>query len=306
MRRVFAVVGLNCLLSVIPSFAETVCTINQPTAFPSKQVSLSVVHTGPDAGPFHWTLTGGHLQVRDQQTVWLTRGMKEGAYTAVAVSASQPEDRCSVRLFIIEPTRGARATARGLLVRGRKEDSGYGLYSYLLFGAVPEEKDRQRYLESIRTYLRLSPRLQELANLIEHEQLNLNYVPITVAPLGKPNAEWILEHYDYARAAAILHSVPGGPYLRGPYVLSGKLQGENNSISAPTIFQDLSTVPTELVSKWYEHFLNQAAQENLSSSDRLHELVLKMRTLIAVAAAGVPDVQKSLESWLKWTAQKAD
>jgi hypothetical protein len=65
-------------------------------------------------------------------------------------------------------------------------------------------------------------------------------------------------------------------------------------------FQDLSSVPLDLVTPWYEAFLNQAAQERFWEAKSGEMFVLKMRTFIGVLARGLPDVKSSMASWIQW------
>jgi len=130
--------------------------------------------------------------------------------------------------------------------------------------------------------------------------LNVTYLPLTERPGSKPDAEWLLEHYDFARARALLNVIPGNHTL-GPYIISyyKPLSGVKR-LSSQYLYQDLSTVPPQIVVLWVNEFLKQAAQENFWDEDTVMTCVLSMRKVIEQAAASVPDVSKSLKTILRW------
>ena len=120
--------------------------------------------------------------------------------------------------------------------------------------------------------------------------------------MSKPSAEWVLDHYDYARARALLDLVPRTS-REGPYIVSVlKPLGSGDSISQ-YLFQDFSAVPagnSDLISWWVREFLNQAAQERFWEPRTAESLVLRLRTTLAILATGFPMVQEGLNSWITW------
>jgi len=157
-------------------------------------------------------------------------------------------------------------------------------------------------LNALRAYLRLSPSLAELRTLLDSKQLNANYLPVvTKAAEGTAiTPEWLLANYDFARARAILKTVPGS-HLRGPYLLSTlKPPGRQPAGGGNILFQDLSSTPPDLVQPWYEAFLNQASQERFWEAKTTELLALKLRTIVDVMAQGLSDVKKALASWIEY------
>jgi hypothetical protein len=233
-------------------------------------------------------------------------------------------ENCTLRVFVAPPygteagSRGGRETGRMLLPAKQLEAEGYGLYSYLLFGAPPEDDDRERYLQAIAVYLRLIPHLAALEKEdygFKPRELNVIYLPILEA-LPPENQdvtpEWVLAHYDYTRVRALMRALPGSNRA-GPYLLSTlRPLGQTTVTPEQYLFQDLSAVPPRLVSLWVGEFLNQATQQNFWEEKTAAMLSLRMRTTIAQLARALPEVQEALKrlglpdiatavkSWITW------
>jgi len=257
---------------------------------------------------YAWSVTAGSIAGSGHQVTWNLKGPKAGIYTAVVKvggSGFSPAS-CSLSVAIVEPERGVevvrRDTGRGFLVKGEtKEGEGYGLYSYLLFGSPPTTATRERYLKTVEAYLRFVEVSQFEEDAYPRSKLNVTYLPLAMAGKQDVNAAWILEHYDYARGRILLDSLPGDRRV-GIYLVSC-LRPLSASPNPPYLVQDLSTVPTapdDLISWWVDEFLSQAAQEHFWETNTTRLLALRMRTTIAVLAAGLPEVQKSLSSWIAW------
>jgi hypothetical protein len=201
-----------------------------------------------------------------------------------------------------EGERGPRETGGSFLVGEEPEATGFGLYSYLLFGSPPDDISRERYLQAVRAYLNLIPDMVELEKYLQRPaELNVTYLPLQVAPPNKASAEWVLEHYNYARARIVLRSL-GDTHREGPYIVSSlKPLSGTSTVSDHYLYQDLSSVPPQLISPWVKEFMNQAAQERFWQQRSGEVLVLKMRTTIGILAAGLPDVRKALDEWIAWT-----
>jgi hypothetical protein len=212
-------------------------------------------------------------------------------------------------VFLVEGERGTpaapkRETARGFLVKGQKEKTGYGLYSYFLLGSPPTDSSRARYLKAIQAYLRLIPTVNDLEDYISADKLNITYFPVKSPLPADPTVEWLLDNYDFARARVLLDLLPG-VHNAGPYFVSvlKPLSGADQ-LPGQYLFQNLSAVPTEpqdLVSLWILEFMNLAAQERFWEPKTAELLTLKIRSTISVLAAGLPEVKKQLASWVAWT-----
>lgn len=206
-------------------------------------------------------------------------------------------------------------TARDFLVDHQPEEAGYGLYSYLLFGSPPTPASRDRSLATIAAYLDFISRREDLEEYVPRAQLNITYLFLTEAPPpvvanlragdlpaggDMAPAEWVLDHYDYARARAVLHAIPGA-HVEGPYIVSA-LAPLTGARAAPGghLEQDLSHVPPEFAAAWVKTFLAQSAQPNTWGSGALQQAALTLRQTLSVAADKWPPIQHALEKWITW------
>ena len=161
---------------------------------------------------------------------------------------------------------------------------------------------RVRCLLAIRAYLSALVDVENQQDL-PPVNLNITYLPIEIIQPADPTPEWLLDHYDYAKAQALLHVLPGD-LTDGPYIIS-TLQPLSSYARRPDqyLFQNLSTVPTEpaeLISWWIREFIHQSAQERFWQPKTGELMALKIRTTIAVLAIGLPEVQKSIAGWVSW------
>ncbi len=204
--------------------------------------------------------------------------------------------------FPITKSRGlSRETGRAFLVETQIEEPGYGLYSYLLFGSPPSNDSvRKLYLQAITDYVNIIVDISELEKYIPRQELNITYLPLNLPPPPSPSAEWILDHYNYARARSLLRTLRRE--LRdGPYIIS-TLKPLSTFQTTPDkyLFQDMSSVPPHLISSWVKEFINQAAKERHWDEKTTWQLVLNLRDEIGIAAVGFPEVQKALKENIAW------
>jgi hypothetical protein len=287
------------------------CSPERPTVLPGETIALRAWALAPDgkALGYAWEATAGHIDGRGADAEWSFAGVRRGTHLAT-VRVTHPGAagvQCSIRVAVqteITPRDPSRETGWGLLPRDDAETPGYGLYSYLLFGAPPTESARERFLKAIEAHLRLVPDISSLERHIPRPELNVAYVPIDTAALRAISAESILEHYDYARARAILRTVRPG--LRdGPYIVSALRPLTPGPAATPAtgphLFQDLSAVPPHLAASWIKEFLNQAAQERYWEARTAERLALNLRTTIGVLAEALPQVRRALDGWIAWS-----
>jgi hypothetical protein len=286
-----------------PGSLSLVCSTDRPRVEPGEKVHLKVWKKA-EAPSYVWSSTGGSIEGQGAEVTWTFDESASGIYTAKVVmrgSDSSPGE-CSVEVVVASDVRGThRETGRSFLIKGEQEKDGYGLYSYLLFGSPPTSQSRDRYLKAIEAHLELIPDVTKLEGYFDRKQLNVTYLPLEVRPESDVSASWILERYDYARARSILDSL-GGEHRNGPYIVSFlRSPGKPVDATARYLYQDLGSVPPDLVEHWEKEFLNQAAQEHFWEPKTGELMVLKLRTTIGILAMALPDVQKGLESWITWT-----
>ena len=150
----------------------------------------------------------------------------------------------------------------------------------------------------------MTPAIRELEVYLPRSELNVTYIPITVSPGRLVSPEWLLEHYDYARARALLRTL-GGDHLRGPYLVSSQKAPVPTKPVTDCLYQDLSTIPPRLAGDWMREFLRQAAQWGISKQPKLETLGLWMRTIIAVAGSGIDPVLHGIDHLIRCLPARA-
>jgi hypothetical protein len=194
-----------------------------------------------------------------------------------------------------------RETGTAFLLPEGAERAGYGLYSYLLLGAPPTDGTRDRYARAIASFLEMIPEIGRLEAHVPRQSLNVAYIPIDQDPGAPPvTGNWVLAHYDHARARSLLRTLPG-PLRAGPYIVSTLTPlSHERTAEGPRLFQDLSRVPPHLVSTWVLEFLNQAAQERFWEERSGRALALRMRLAVGILGTGLPEVRKAVDDWVAW------
>jgi hypothetical protein len=255
-----------------------------------------------------WAVPSGYIEGQGPEVQWAFADSRPGLYTATVrlskVGGNVAE--CSLRVIVQAPIRDRLPleTGRSFLGPEQQEAAGYGLYSYVLFGSPPQAQAAGRYLDTIKAYLQLVAEITSLVKHLPRAELNVTYVPVTQALPGQGiaqvSAEWVLQHYDYARARVLLRALPGN-HRDGPYIVS-TLQPLSSTVTLADsyLYQDLTPVPPHLLPLWVKEFMNQAAQERFWEQQTTKQLGLKLRTTVGVLAEGLPEVRESLQSLIAW------
>lgn len=198
------------------------------------------------------------------------------------------------------PRHHSRETGRAFLLKGQPEKPGYGLYSYILFGARPGPATRERYLRMLAAYVDI-PEVSRLETERAACELNVTYLPLRgESPSPAPSAEWLLENYDYDRARLLLGALKGS-HRGGPYIVSTyKPLGGVRELSGQFLYQDLSSTPPDIVVLWVKEFLTQVEQERFWEERTVMQCILTLRQSIAAAATGFPQVKESVDSLIAW------
>ena len=311
-----------CLVLCLIGFGETVfgqgdkgstpilaCSPDVPTVKSGDKIGLKAWSDLPGKEvQFLWTATDGKILGAGTAPSWDFKNVGPGLYhAAVKVKASSGTSaECSLQVFVREGQRSgphARETGRSFLAKGKEEDRGYALYSYLLLGASPTDSSRERYVAAIQSYLNTIIRVEELEAYQDRNHLNVTLLPINIAAGPSVSAHWLLEHYDYARARFLLDKLPGD-HRDGPYIVSTlEPLSKLGTLSDHYLFQDLSKVPaapSDLMSWWLREFMGQAAQETFWEERTGEQFALRLRTTISVLAVGIPAVRDGLSSAIEW------
>jgi len=197
--------------------------------------------------------------------------------------------------------------ARDFLFDQQVEHQGYGLYSYLLFLAPPPPEVKERYRAAVAAFLELDP-VDELVEYLPDASINVTYLPLHSGnALSAPDPDSIISNYNYARARALLSGIRPD-LLSGPYIISATsplVPGQ-----APPdgyLWQDLSRVPPRLVRLWLREYLVRSVNQDGFAGDAARvSWTLRLRTGLATAAEGVPEVKAALDTLVRWVKRAAD
>ena len=296
---------------------ELICLTERPVIVDGGGVGLRAWGSVPDGQPiaqpitFEWQVTEGRIQGTGADVRWdlsavTTKLIEQPKKIVAIVTATLPSlgsARCQVEVFIGLKSRGNLISARQFMLPNKAEKQNYGLYSYLLFSAPPQnEKEKARYLRVLGSCLSI---MQDIDDFLERQQpsseLNATYIPVTKVPKpGKSSEEWAentLAVYDYA-AAQILLSKLNATYQQGPYLIS-VLKKPLSKAGSPVpvhLLQDFTGVVPNQASDWVKQFLYLAAQQRSWQDQSLRQFHLKMRNLLAVAGIVTPEVVNAVKT----------
>jgi hypothetical protein len=322
MRRVFAVAIVLAGLSSVaylcknkaPYAAEptaelpVTCVPDRAVAHPGEKIAITVwIGSTPDrtVKDIKWTSSVGKI-TGNSAAIWTfpnddTKVSAEAPATARARirHASLGAGECLLQIYFVRRVglRGesgpALLSGRTFLLTGKKEPEGYGLYSYILFGAPPtNDIERERFLKGLESYLMVVQPIEELEFYRDPHELNITLIPLK-APIdlnrnvaeskqARELASKLLGIYDYARAQVLLVEFGLDPTSNGP-VLVSKRQLTAPTQADRTVF-DMSRVAPTLISQWTKAFCNLATQESSWTEATLRIFALNVRNIIAVAA----------------------
>src|SRR5262244_2250915 len=265
---------------------DVTCSADSPTVPLGGAVGLKawVLTSGASTVRFSWTATAGRIEGRGAQARWNLAELRPGTFAAsvTATDGQSASSECILRVTVRQDAGGrgmSRETGRYFLLAGQRETAGYGLYSYVLLGAPPSEASLEEY--------------------VPRAELNILYLPVRSVPPEPVTAAWALENYDYARARAVLRVLEGSN-RDGPYILAAFKPLGGAGATGPYLFQDLSSVPPHLAASWVREFLNQAAQERFWEAKKGPIFAQRLRSTVGVMGAGLPEVRKSLDTWISW------
>jgi len=301
------------------------CSGEKLFVLPGDSIRLSVQPQEALLTAHSWQADAGTVRREGSNWTWTLSGAAPGIHVATygAAEAGTAGALCRIEAFVLLPNiefRGGstRQAARALLGVKEREPKGFGLYSYILILRPPDAENRERHLRLLEEYLKF-PDVEQLERNISRYRnmsredarrtLNATFLFVTAAvpaPIAtkwdaqdfRPVAEWILTHYDFARAQAMAGSV-ARTLQGGPYIVS-TLQPLGSQGTSEVLLQDQSAVPAAVVAFWMREFLYQSAQERYWEPPAARRLMLRMRTMVAVAAEGWPHVRDATGELIKW------
>jgi Carboxypeptidase regulatory-like domain len=193
------------------------------------------------------------------------------------------------------------ATGRDFLMKGKSEEAGFGLYSYILFADPPNDESKPRYLAVIKA---CRQEIRDIAGLenngVPKNKLNVAYIPVrNKAPNPEIDENWVLDNYDYDRAVVLLSYLPK-KYQKhqGPYLVSHATPLSADA-GGDFLYQDLSIVNERLATDWIQHFLDRASQEHFWETNRVEDFAYAMREFVADAAPNIDDIKIAVASWIQ-------
>ena len=209
-------------------------------------------------------------------------------------------------------TQPRRESGREFLVDTQAEAPGFGLYSYLLFGSPPNDATRARYVAAVAACLEQIPEIQKMQKYKPDRELNITYLMVNDAVPGqvagiRPGsadlegaARWVVEHYNYARALAVLATLPG-EHRNGPYIVSyhAPLTG-SPALAGGYLIQDLSHAQPDLAGAWVKTFLAQVSENNYANPATLPRVALELRNAVGLIAQQWPQIHESVDQAIKW------
>lgn len=301
---------------------DLVCLTDRPAIVEGESISLQAWATTQDGQPptqavsVVWHVSEGTIQGAGSEVRWNLSTVnimsgelhKKVKADVKATSVSLGEATCSVEVFIgryvkeedlrgKDETRGGLRSARRYLLPNEKEESGFGLYSYLLFPVPPgSNEEKARYLKTLESCLRMMQGVEEhLARHRRPSELNATHIPVKDVPkYNKDLEKWaanVLDFYDYATAQKLLDKLDK-TYRRGPYLISVIKQPLSNGDTSIRVhvLQDFTGKVPELVSQFVDFFTYRAAQQRAWTDESLQSLRLNVRNVVAVAGKVGPGV----------------
>jgi hypothetical protein len=162
-----------------------------------------------------------------------------------------------------------------------------------------------QYVAVIGAFLKLLTDVGSLeAAGLPRSELNVTYLLLTEKPTGgAPSADWVLHHYNYPRAKAIL-KISGADLLTGPYVVSALRPMSNLAASpSPLLLQDMSHCRSDVAVSWVQEFERRAGHSDFWKEDTRSLAILNLRTFVSNAAPGLAAVGKSTADFKKLVAE---
>lgn len=302
---------------------DLICLTDRPAILEGEVTRLQAWALAPDgtpiAGPvsFAWQATEGSIQGSGSDVQWNLAKItiKDGelhrkvAATVKATAISVGDATCAVEVFIgkrqpdghTDPDRGPGGglrSARRYLEPNKKEEAGFGLYSYLLFPARPgSEEEKARYLKTLEACLRVMETVEDhVSHHKRRSELNATHIPVKTLPKeAKLLTDWaanVLDVYDYTAAQHLLDKLDKS-YQRGPYIVS-VVKAPLSVQSEPVqeyLLQDFTGKVPELISQVFDRFISRAAQQTKwVTDDSFRGFWIDLRNLAAIVGNAVPDV----------------
>jgi hypothetical protein len=195
-----------------------------------------------------------------------------------------------------------RVTATAVLLPSQHEEQGYGLYSYALLTHRPQDSELPKYRAFLTALVGL-PTAKDVGAYVRKARINITYFPLTSSPEDwdalaiDGRVDYVLAHYDYARGAAMLASLPA-PIGTGPVITSVLKPLSYDQSPHPVLVQDLSKAQPVLMADYVKEFVDQAAQDHFWQERTLQAFSLHLRNFLETAAIGLGMSKDAVHGWV--------
>lgn len=177
-------------------------------------------------------------------------------------------------------TKGAALlTTVALLGQGSLEADGYGAYSYVLIPRDPHGDER--YIALLHAFARLptdepvSPTGMRTA----FRNRNITYSPVQdVDPPAKFSGQWLVDNYDYPRAASILFAQGCGDI--GPYIITSTTAISTRDSHVEAAIIDLSGAKAHEITTWVDSFAKASNGSNAWGQHKAELVLLKVNEIM--------------------------
>lgn len=301
--------------SVSAAESPVACTADPPVVDVNASTILRAWTAQPATSEVTWKSRTGEVLGMGSEISWKPSGKLDTESVSAEIKAGDTTSlSCQVIVIVNLPTRPFRTSGYALLKTGTHEESGFGLYSYLLFGDEPEAGARELCHSVASSFLAAVPMLSRFAQYVQDRKLprtriNASFIPTTLdMPSGKASssaderAVWILQagNYDFTRARLYLDSL-GGPRRRGVWLVSSlRPLMKSDAVPSPLLTIDVTHIPPELAGAWVNHYFDLAAQERFWDDKlTLDSLALKAVTVLTGLSKDAEAIRKSLPDWVK-------
>jgi hypothetical protein len=196
------------------------------------------------------------------------------------------------------PEHKVSVTTHHILEPEEQEESGYGLYSYIIFPKHPTQVRYEAYRRLIREYLLLWDDVRNYRHTSK-KHLNITYLPASSKccySTGLPREAWYIENYDYERAIRLLQSIEQSP-SSGPYIVASPIPLTRANKKPVLVFcQDLNGVPGNLMALYLRRFEDAVEDQRRGASQVAVNVALRVRTVISqlaeerISALGIFDL----------------
>lgn len=201
------------------------------------------------------------------------------------------------------PTCIQRATGVALMASYEHEIAGYGLYSYVLLTHYPSDAERPRYLALLKAMVAL-PTAAGLQQSLEAACVNITYLLVKSSPSDweqksiEGRADYLIDNYDYARAAAISATLSQVGNV-GPSIVSFLHPINFHEPPRPALISDLSHAQPTLIADYVQVFKDRVAKPQFWAPDVLSQFALGLRNILETMAVGIGMSKDAVTDWIK-------